>query len=251
MIANSFIAAGLPFMTMSSIFLTASVMAHSPGNQIEPLLVRKCNDFDLTGDGNAAAWNNTNWNLLTKLDKGGREYESKFKIMYSTTGIYVLFCSEDDRITTQLYENQGNIFNHDVVEVFFHPDPKTPAYFEYEVNQMDNQLILMLSNLNGQRKSWSPWHSEGKNDSGIKMRVNVAGGEKTIGGAIQSWTAEIFFPYTALGLLPNVPPKTGMLWNANFCRLDYDNGGIMKWSWSSTIRTSFHELDHFRSIQFE
>ena len=34
---------------------------------------------------------------------------------------------------------------------------------------------FMISMLNGERKSWAPWHHEGKNDTGIKKMVNVTG----------------------------------------------------------------------------
>jgi hypothetical protein len=54
-----------------------------------------------------------------------------------------------------------------------------------------------------------------------------------------------------LDLLDNIPPKSGTIWNANFCRLDYDSGNMVKWSWSPTIQNSFHELEKFRSMQFE
>jgi hypothetical protein len=232
-------------------FLLGAVMAQSTGSQ-EPLVVRKCDDFKVTGKGDNPEWNKTPWTLLTKLDEGSETYESKFKILSSHKGIYVLFHSKDDKITTKEYKDFESIFNGDVVEVFFHPDPQVTVYFEYEVNALDKELVLSISNLNGQNhKSWIPWHHGGKNGSDIIKMVDVVGGEKKVNSAIQSWSAEIFFPYGALGLLPNVPPKSGTLWNANFCRLDYDTGKMIKWSWTPTIEESFHELEKFRSIKFE
>lgn len=216
----------------------------------ETLLVRTCTDFELTGKGDNAAWNRTTWNQLTKLDTGGEAYQSNFKILYSTTGIYLLFYGEDSKITTKAYKDFENIFNGDVFEVFFHPNPVIPVYFEYEINQLDKELILTISKLDGKTYSWIPWHPEQRNGS-IKKLVDIIGGDKQVNDLIQSWSAEIFFPYSALGLLPNVPPRSGSLWNANFCRLDYDSGKMIKWSWSPTIKTSFHELEEFHSIRFE
>ncbi|MEK6781219.1 MAG: carbohydrate-binding family 9-like protein [Bacteroidota bacterium] len=216
----------------------------------EPLLIKKCIDFDLTGKGNNPEWKKAEWNSLAKLDKEGKDYESKFKILYSTTGIYVLFQGQDDKITTKSYKDFENIFDGDVFEVFFHPNPLVIVYFEYEVNQLDKQLILTISNSNGQGNGWVPWQPD-KNASGIQKMVNVVGGNKDVNGAIQSWSAEIYFPFSALGLLPNVPPKSGTVWNANFCRLDYDSGNMIKYSWTPTIKVSFHELNKFRSIKFE
>jgi len=221
-------------------------------SESEPLTIRKCDDFTITGKGNNPEWKKTDWTFLTKLDPGGQEYESKFKMLFSPTGIYLLFHGRDEKITTKEYKDFENIFNHDVFEVFFHTNPEVIVYFEYEVNQLGTELILTISNLKGQNyTSWVPWHHESKNKSGIKKMVDVVGGEKKVNATIQSWSAEIFFPYGALGLLPNVPPKSGSLWNANFCRLDYDSGKMIKWSWTPTIKDSFHELDKFRSIKFE
>ncbi len=216
----------------------------------DTLLVRTCIDFVITGKGDNPAWNGTTWNAMTKLDAGGQAYQSKFKILYSSTGIYLVFSGEDDKITTSAYKDFENIFNGDVFEVFFHPDPATPVYFEYEVNQLERELILTISKLDAKTYSWIPWHPTQRN-GGIEKLVYTDGGEKRLNGFIESWRAEIYFPFAVLGLLPNVPPASGSIWNANFCRLDYDSGKMIKWSWSPTIQTSFHELEEFHSIKFE
>lgn len=216
-----------------------------------PLIVLKCNDFSITGNGNNAEWNKAAWNTLTKLDTGGRNYESKFKIMYSARGIYLLFSGEDNKITTKDYKDFEAIFNGDVFEVFFHPMPATAVYFEYEINQLNKELILTLSKTNNQLYSWAPRYPAAENRKPIKKMVDVTGEKIEVGGAIKRWSAEVFIPYTILGLLPGVPPTSGAIWNANFCRLDYDSGNMIKYSWSPTIEKSFHELEEFRSIQFE
>lgn len=239
--------------TIASVDESTVVESHSVmKSEKDLLIVRKCSDFTLSGKGNNGEWTKAEWVLLTKLDTGGRTYESKFKILYSPTGIYLLFYGQDDKITTKAYNDFESIFNGDVFEVFFHPDPQIPVYFEYEVNQLEKELILTISHLNKQSfTSWVPWRHEGKNRSGIKKLVDVGGGEKQVNATIREWSVEIYFPYGALGLLPGVPPKSGSLWNANFCRLDYDSGKMIKWSWTTAIKSSFHELEKFLSIKFE
>lgn len=217
----------------------------------DPLIIRKCEDFVPTGKGDDKAWLHTTWSPLTKLDHGGSEYESKFKMLFSPKGIYVLFSGQDNKITTEEYKDFDNIFKGDVFEVFFHPDPAVKVYFEYEINQLDKELILMISNIDGHGyRPWVPWHYNSAGEKSVIKRVDVVG-EKEVGGSIQSWTAEIFFPYSILGLLPDVAPKSGSIWNSNFCRLDYDTGKMIKWSWTPLIKESFHELGAFRSIKFE
>src|SRR5690606_25744255 len=102
---------------------------NNPAKQ-DPLLVRKVLDFQLTGDGNSAEWQKAQWNSLIKLDDGGEEYVSRFKILYSSTGIYVFFNGMDDKITTTYDEDMSDMYNGDVFEVFFHPNPEIRSYFE-------------------------------------------------------------------------------------------------------------------------
>jgi hypothetical protein len=220
--------------------------------QIASYIVGRCDDFIITGKGDRPQWSTAEWVYLTKLDQGGKEYESKCKMLYSSSGIYVLFYGQDEKITTKDYKDFENLFNGDVFEVFFLPVPTEVVYFEYEVNQLDRELVLIISNIEGYGyKQWIPWSHRGTNESGVKKIVAVNGGGKKINGSIRSWSAEIFFPFETLDLLPGIPPKSGDIWNANFCRLDYDTGNMVKWSWTPSIKTSFHELEAFQAIEFQ
>ena len=213
-----------------------------------PLLVRRCNDFDLTGKGDNKQWTLTDWTSLAKLDSGGKVYATKFKILHSSKGIYVLFNCDDDKISTQYNKDFGNLFNGDVVEVFFHTDPHTSIYFEYEVNQLNKELVLLVPSINGRSYGWIPWQYE--DERVVKKRISVTGGENVSDASIISWSAELFFPYGLFSPLANVPPTSGTIWNANFYRLDYDSGNMIKWAWAP-VEKSFHELDKFRQIKFE
>ena len=220
----------------------------SESQKIVPLVVRKCSDFDLTGEGDNSEWGKTEWNYLTKLDEGGKIYTTKFKILYSAKGVYVLFSGDDDKISTRYDKDFDDLFKVDVYEVFFHTDPNTAVYFEYEVNQLGKELVLLVPKINGAAHGWIPWHYE--KERTVKKMINVMGGKMISNAVIKSWSAELFFPYELFTPLGNVPPKSGTIWNANFYRLDYDTGKMIKWAWSP-VQESFHELDKFRPIQFE
>jgi hypothetical protein len=216
------------------------------------LKVHKCTDFEISGKGNDPEWNKAEWSALgKKVDEGGKNYKSKFKVMYSGKGLYLLFGGEDDKITTHDYKDYEEIYEGDVYEVFFHPDPSVPIYFEYEINHLEKELILTLTRSKGQNLAWAPWDYEYKKNKLIVKKVNVTGGPQKVNSSIKYWTAEIFFPYTVFGLLPQSPPKSGTVWNANFCRIDYDSGKMIQWSWSPKIERDFHELNNFGSIVFE
>jgi hypothetical protein len=214
------------------------------------LLVKTCIDFNITGKGDNAEWNKTEWVTLTKLDPEGAAYKSKFKVMSSGKGVYVLFQGEDNKITTSDYKDMDKIWNGDVYEVFFHTAKEDSKYFEYEVNQFERQLLLTISDSkNG--VGWIPFNEYDSNTYGTINKVEVLGGPRKLQGKIASWSAEVFISYKSLGLLSSTPPKSGTIWSANFCRLDHDAGKMVKWSWSPTIKESLHELEEFQHIIFE
>ena len=226
----------------------ANIPADQKSSGNVPLPVRKCQDFEISGDGSNAEWQKAEWNQLVKLDPGGAEDKSRFKILYSAKGIYLLFEGDDQRITTKFDKDFENLFEGDVFEVFFHPDPKFPLYLEYEINQLDKELVLIIPNMNGKAQGWTPWHYE--NGKRVIKKVSVKGGGVKPGGSIKSWSAELFFPFPLFSPLSNVPPVSGTVWNANFYRLDYDTGKMIKWAWTP-INISFHEFEKYKPILFE
>lgn len=220
------------------------------GTPDKPMLVKKCSDFMINGNGDNNEWKRADWLALAKLDPEGTAYKSEFKVLYSGKGIYVLFRGDDNKITTSNYQDMDKIWNGDVFEVFFHTDRSEAKYFEYEVNQFGKQLLLTISN-NSDGMGWIPFNEYDGNTYGTINKVNLKGGHAVINGKIAGWSAEVFISYKSLGLISPQPPKSGTIWNANFCRLDHDAGKMVKWSWTPTIEESLHELDKFRSIIFE
>jgi len=236
----------LPLMMLHSI----DALSQGSGKpaQSAPLIVKSCSDFEPSGTGDNKEWNKAEWNNLAQLDTVGKIYPTKFKILYSAKGVYVLFKGDDDKISTKYDKDFDDLYNGDVFEVVFHTDPKTPIYFEYEVNQLNKELVLLIPNLNGRAYGWLPWRYE--KERSVKKMVNIVGGKSEMGATITSWSAELFFPYELLRPLGNLPPKSGTIWNANFYRLDYDTGKARRFAWSP-VEKHFHEPGRFGVIQFE
>jgi hypothetical protein len=229
------------------VVLVAYQIQNMKSNVKSPLLVQSCNDFIITGTGDNDAWQNTKWITLQKLDKGGENYLSRFKILYSLKGIYILFNGEDLRISSALENNFDELFKGDVFEVFFHPNPMEPLYFEYEINALGKELVLLMVKKDSSLTGWKPWPYD--MESRILKKVTINGGKTKAWASIKSWTAELFIPYALLGTFQNSPPKKGTLWKANFCRLDYDTGRMIKWAWAP-IETSFHETERYFPLIF-
>lgn len=210
--------------------------------------VKATDDFDLTGDGSAAAWKKAAWEPLHRRTKDGDGYDTRIKVLYSKKGVYVLMDGKDKKITSTLKEDFANLWEEDVFEVFLWTDERDPVYFEYEISPLNYELPILVPNLGGKFLGWRPWHYTG----GRKTRKATAavGGALKSGGDVTGWRAEVFIPYELLAPLRNVPPKAGTKWRANFYRNDYDDGKKMAWDWAR-VGNDYHEFAKFGTLIFE
>lgn len=119
------------------------------------IIIKKCDDFQISGDGSAKNWELTDWIQLTKRTDG-KAQDTAVKMLYSDNGIYFLFNCRDDKLTASMTEDFLDIWNEDVVEVFLWPDEDYPAYFEYELSPLNHELSLLIPNLKGKFLSWRP-----------------------------------------------------------------------------------------------
>ena len=211
------------------------------------LRITKSPDFEITGDGNTQNWETVKWVTLTQRKKMGMVYQTQIKLLYSDAGIYCLFKCDDKKITATLKGDFLNLYNEDVVEVFFWTDEKMPVYFEYELSPLNYELPILVPNNNGDFFGWRPWHYEGDRRTRHATHINI--NKKNAAGEVTSWTAEFFIPFALLKPMSNVPPKKGTQWRANFCRIDYDSG-TSTWSWQKT-RNNFHDYEKFGTLLFE
>jgi hypothetical protein len=210
----------------------------------DTLIVKQASDFTVNGKGTHPNWELTSWVPLKQLDEYAMDYSTRFKILYSAKGVYVLFEGLDQKVTTTYTKDFDNLFNADVFEVFFHTDTSIPLYFEYEVNALDKELVLFIPHFKSGVGSWIPWHYEGERK--VRKKVFVYSTNEKM----EKWSAEMFFPFGLLTPLGNVPAVSGTYWNANFYRLDYDGGKMVKFAWSP-VEKSFHEYKRYGTIRFE
>ena len=234
--------------------ITASVLTCLPliVNANEPatpeVCVKKTSNFQVTGDGSNRAWRLADWNSLNPRDGASHDYVSRFKVLYSETGIYFLFNGTDMVLTASMQKDFQDLWNEDVFEVFLWPDQKHPVYFEYEISPLNKELPIIIPNFGGKFYGWRPWHYEG--DRKTKKAVKILGGKAKTGASIKGWSAEVFFPYDLLKPLQNVPPTTGARWRANVYRMDYDDDRTTQWDWAR-VGPSFHEYKKFGTLVFE
>lgn len=237
------------------LFLVSSVstlvIGQSQSDEKPAIVVQKTEDFDLTGDGSAGQWNQTEWVNLPQrnIRENTPERDTRMKLLYSDTGLYVLFQNEDSLVTTPFTEDFEELWLGDVVEVFLWTNQSEPDYFEYEVTPLNYELPLIVSNKDGELLSWIPFDNTYREGRKVRHKTTVTNGEKENGASIDSWTAEMFIPYKLLYPLKNIYPESGTTWRANFYRIDYDDEGAY-WSWSP-FEGNFHDYQNFGVLIFE
>ena len=200
-------------------------------------------DFELSGDTLGDAWKNTPWTRLSLRDPGKSKNVTGVKLLYSSKGIYCLFWCEDQKITSTRKEDFTDLFNEDVVEIFFWTEEKHPIYFEYELSPYNKELAILVPNLNGSFMGWRPWNYSGDKLTRRATKIYTEG--ETVAG----WSAEFFIPYTLLRPLANVPPVKGTTWRINTYRIDYDSD-TAHWWWQPTS-PNFHDYKSFGTLKFD
>lgn len=211
------------------------------------ILVPRVADFEVTGAGDAPAWQRTDWVALVSVG-GSSDYVTRAKLLYSATGLYVLMDCSDQRLTCSFERDNANLFQEDVVEVFFWPDESQALYLEYELSPLNFELPLLIPNHDGKFVGWLPGWYEG--DRRCRHATRVRGGEKRAGATVSGWMAEMFIPFALVPHGPQNPPRPGMRWRANLYRIDYDSGSTSQWAWSTATGPNFHDFLKFGSITF-
>jgi len=212
------------------------------------LRVRRTEDFAVTGRGDASAWKKVPWEPLHLRTADAQRYQTRVKVLYSPTGLYVLMEAEDRILTATMKEDFLDLWKEDVCEFFLWPDERYPVYLEYEISPLGFELPILIPNFGGEFLGWRPWHYDGKRKT--QKATTVTGGPKQSGARVTGWMAEVFVPYDLLKPLQNVPPKPGARWRANFYRMDYDEGKSTSWDWAR-VGESFHEFHKFGTLVFE
>ena len=235
-------------LTLFLISLSANLFISLSKEENTTLMVKKTEDFIITGEGTSPEWNKTEWLPITiQKSSAGIAFATRIKVLYSERGLYFLFFCEDQKITSTIKEDFGALYNEDVVEVFLWPDESVPLYFEYEVSPLNFELPILVPNLNDRFYGWKPWNYEG--DRKIKHATSAQGGKKESNEQVKSWVAEFFIPYKLLQPIVTGTPKSGDRWRGNFYRIDYDKD-YATWSWQKTSG-SFHEYKKYGTLQFE
>jgi len=221
----------------------------SAASVLRPLLTlpKVAADFEIDGTGGSPQWEKGDWVELIPI-RGNSSYQTKFKALYSPSGIYFLFDCEDTVLSATITEDFGDLYNEDVVEVFLWPEHTQRMYFEYELSPLNFELPLLIVNNGLTTNQWRPWNP--KRDYQTRHATSVQGGVIVPNAQVEGWTAEFFIPFALMQGLRNTPPVSGTRWRANMYRIDYDHTPTY-WVWSRLDFASFHLIDQFGTIIFQ
>ena len=214
------------------------------------LKIHSTEDFNVCGTGSSREWDKADWQELVLV--GGNPlapYQTKIKVLYSKTGIYFLYYCEDKKLVNTMTKDFDDIYNEDVVELFFQPDQNQRLYFEYELSPLNVELPIMVPN-DGKSQffGWLPWHYEGARK--IVHQTSAIGGRKESLASVKGWIAEMFIPFALFKGLLNCPPVKGTIWKGNLYRIDYDSDPA-RWAWCPDTGTNFHDYLRFGEWLFD
>jgi hypothetical protein len=222
--------------------------AAQPAAARPEITVRATEDFAVNGRGDHASWQKVEWTPMTTRGGVTGAYETRFKVLYSKTGLYVLMDGADKKLTATFTKDNENLWTEDVFEVFLWTDERDTMYFEYEISPLNFELPIMVPNFDGDFLGWLPWHYDGARK--IQKAVTTRGGPQQSGAAIEGWRAEFLIPYALLKPLRNATPAKGTKWRANFYRIDHDGGKSVHWNWSP-VEKNFHDFRHYGTLIFD
>ena len=82
-------------------FLAPLLAALAACSSLPELPVLPTADFDLDGSGRAPAWSAAPWAVLAPRKADGPAHETRAKLLYSKSGLYVLFDGADRRLSAK------------------------------------------------------------------------------------------------------------------------------------------------------
>jgi hypothetical protein len=139
------------------------------------------------------------------------------------------------------------LWNGDVFELFFKPDPSKPAYYEFQVNPRSVILELAFP-----RRGADFATLAAQPPMGMEAVARVEGTLDHPGDKDEGWTVEGKIPWSIFAPSGG-RPKSGDSWLFALCRYDYGPDGTKPVLMSSAPLTkpSFHRYEDYGKLTFE
>ncbi len=141
---------------------------------------------------------------------------TKAKLLWDREYLYFFAEMQDSDLFADVKEHDGNTWNNDVFELFFHPDRTKPGYFEFQVNAAGTKFDCFMP-----KREVGDFEKQKKlGDFHIDAKVKLRGTLNKRDDVDQGWSVEGRIPWTDF-LRTGGRPEPGEQWGLNLCRYDY------------------------------
>jgi len=173
---------------------------------------------------------------------------TEVRALWDETYLYVGFHCTDTDIWATMTEHDQPLWDEEVVEVFLDPGHVATAYFELVVNPLNVLTDTFVLNRGARKLHFQPmreWEC-----AGVRHAVVVDGQPNERDTVDRSWTVEFAVPFDQLITAPNIPPKNGDAWRANFYRIEQGRDATEYTAWSPTGEINYHHPECFGTLVF-
>jgi len=202
------------------------------------------------GKGNDAAWKvispireflvvNT---LETPTEK------TSLRLCYDDEFIYGLYECTDVDVFTLHTSRDANIWESDVVEVYFWPDPERPIYYEFEISP--NNAVFDARYINtgsGHFLRWRQWNSRIETAASIQGTLNDPVDED------RGFVVEFAIPIVDFDEVNDGKPLSGQTWHFVGLRFNYsvNLSELEGAATSNDPNSNFHKFQGYATLTFE
>jgi hypothetical protein len=172
---------------------------------------------------------------------------TKARLLWDNSFLYFCAEMEDTDLYADIKEPNGMTWLNDVFELFFQPDEKKLAYYEFQVNAANTPLQLYLPSRGaGGYKRFGPL-----TQVTLESAVKLYGTLNDHTDKDKGWTVEGRIPWTAFKPTGG-KPKAGDRWRFALCRYDYSVGFDQPELSTSAPLTqpNFHRYEDYAELVF-
>ena len=146
---------------------------------------------------------------------------TRAKMLWDNEYLYIGFHC-DDREMWAVYDNEDDqLWEEEVVEVFIDPDGNGKNYLELEVSPTNTVVDLLIKSVEPEFKSDKDWDI-----AGLETAVQLHGTVNDVSDDDLGWSVEIAIPWTAFIDMDveGRPPINNEIWRLNLYRIERSAG---------------------------
>jgi len=224
----------------------------------------------IDGRGDDVAWAGIPWSEPFVDIEGAAKplpsYETRFKMAWDSSGLYVLARLEEPQLWATLEERESIIYQDHDIELFLDPGDDTHLYYELEINALGTEWDLML--VKPYRDGGPALHAW--DIEGLQTAIHLQGTLNDPRDTDTAWWAEMFLPWGSL--VEAAPgrrlPAEGDVWRLDFSRVEWDLKTRRRryekaidpatdkplpehnWVWSPPGKINMHEPEKWGYLRF-